>query len=249
MNQITVTGMVLAVTPVGEYDRRVVILTKERGKIAAFARGARKPGSALVGMTSPFSFGEFSVYEGRTSYTLMSASVSNYFAELRTDMEGAYYGFYFMDLANYYAKEGNNETELLKLLYQTLRALTNEKIPNRLVRCIYELKCVSIEGEAPQVFECMKCGDRERDKVFSVRKGGVLCRECTAGVPDGVSLLPSTLYSMQYIISLKTEKLYNFVVKEEVLIELENIVTEYIGTYIDRKFKSLEILETITAVS
>ena len=233
MNQITVTGMVLAVTPVGEYDRRVVILTKERGKVAAFARGSRKPSSALVGVTAPFSFGEFSIYEGRTSYTLMSASISNYFSELRSDME------------NYYAKEGNDETELLKLLYQTLRALRSAKLPNRLVRCIYELKCVSIGGEAPQVFECIKCADKERKKVFSVRKGGVLCTECMHEASDGVKLLPSTLYTMQYIISSKIERLYSFVVTREVLVELEMIVKKYLEEYVEKKFKSSEILEAI----
>lgn len=245
MNQITVTGMVLAVTPVGEYDRRVVILTRERGKLAAFARGARKPNSALVGATAPFSFGEFRVYEGRTSYTLMSASISNYFSELREDMEGAYYGFYFMELANYYAREANDETELLKLLYQTLRALVSPKIPNRLVRCIYELKSICINGEGPQVFECVKCGGREREKFFSVKGGGLVCEACISKVPDAVKLLPSTFYTLQYIVSSRVEKLYSFTVTEEVLDELAALVKEYRELHIEKKFKALEILETI----
>lgn len=245
MNQITLTGMVLSAAPVGEYDRRVVLLTKERGKISAFARGARKPNSALVGVTSPFTFGTFEVYEGRTSYTMMSASVSNYFEELRMDVEGAYYGFYFLDIANYYAREANDETALLKLLYQTLRAVSNPNIPNKLIRYIYELKAVSVNGEGPQVFSCVCCGDSERKQVFSVKRGGLVCSECAARAKDGRELLSSTLYALQYIVATPVEKLYTFVVKDEVLRELGEVVGAYMEEYVGRKFKSLEILETV----
>ena len=78
---VRVTGMVLEVSPVGETDRRVVLLTKERGKISAFARGARKQGSRLMAATNPFCFGEFVIYEGRNSYSLSEAVIANYFED------------------------------------------------------------------------------------------------------------------------------------------------------------------------
>lgn len=137
--------------PIGDYDRRVVLLTKERGKIAAFAKGARRQNSRFMAATNPFCFGEFKLYEGRTSYNIMEASISNYFETLREDFEAAYYGMYFMEIADYYTRENNDEKQMLKLVYQTMRALQHPGIPNELVRYIYETKAVVVNGEYPGI--------------------------------------------------------------------------------------------------
>lgn len=146
---IKLTGMVLRTVPIGEYDRRVVILTKERGKVSAFAKGARKPNSSLVASTSPFSFGEFRVYAGKSSYTIMDADISNYFEGFREDFDGACYGMYFLDVMDYYTRENNDEKAMLKLLYQSLRALQLPSLGKELVRCIFELKALVLDGEFP----------------------------------------------------------------------------------------------------
>ena len=84
-------------------------------------------------------------------------SITNYFQELRGDMEAAYYGFYFMEFAEYYTREYNDETQMLKLLYQTFRALTKKNISNAPVSythlCIVffvggiQLLCTGIVGQ------------------------------------------------------------------------------------------------------
>ena len=244
MNQsITVTGMVLSATPIGENDKRVVILTKEKGKISAFAKGARRQNSPLMGVTNPFAFGEFELYEGRTSYNIMQASISNYFMELSTDFEGAYYGFYFMEIADYFTKEYNDEREMLKLLYQSMRALASGKINRELVRYIYELKTLVINGEAPEVYRCANCGVSDRGMVFSSQNHGLICSECEGIAPDSIYVGGATLYTLQYIVSSTIEKLYTFTVSDEVLKELGTVLRQYTATHIDKNFKSLEILE------
>ena len=145
---ITVTGIILSSQPIGEYDRRIVLLTKEKGKISCFARGARRQGSTLMSAGS-FCFGTYRIYASRNSYVMVEAQVRNFFRTLAQDVEGALYGSYFLEVMDYVTRENNDETQLLILLYQSLRALEAENIDNRLVRAVFEIKTVMLEGEFP----------------------------------------------------------------------------------------------------
>lgn len=144
---VNLTGMILKATPVGEYDRRLVILTRERGKITAFARGAKRPGNQLMAVSRPFVFGQFHLFEGRESYSLQSAEISNYFTEIAQDVEAACYGSYFLEFADYYGRENVDGSEMLLLIYQSLRALLKPALPNSLVRVIFELRVMVVNGE------------------------------------------------------------------------------------------------------
>lgn len=144
---IKTVGMVLSAANAGEYDKRLVILTRERGKITAFARGAKRPGSLLRAASRPFSFGIFTVSETRDAYNLYSAEIENYFEELERDVENACYASYFVEFAGYYGREGLDGSEMLLLLYQSFRALLKSSLPNRLVQRVFELKIMAINGE------------------------------------------------------------------------------------------------------
>lgn len=249
--------MVLSAMPAADYDKRLVILTKELGKITAFAKGARRPNSALLACSQPFTFGKFSLYAGKTAYNLISVEISNYFGELRDDFEALCYAFYFCEFTDYMTKENNDEKNVLKLLYQSLRVLSKKMIDPKLVRAVFELKMMEYGGEAPQVFGCVKCekNTKEPNQIenqvlsaryyFSAECGGILCNSCIVYDKSAISINTSTLYTLQYIMSKEVEKLYSFKVTEEVLNELNRCVRSYLKRYIDHEFKSLEMLKTL----
>lgn len=246
---ITVQGVVLSAMPVGEYDKRIVLLTRERGKISAFAKGARRLNSPFMAAANPFVFGTFTLYEGRTSYNLNQVSVSHHFVELAGMQPGIYYGYYFLELADYFGREGTDEREMMNLLYVSIKALLNPHISDRLVRCIFELRTMTEQGLMPQLFQCASCQKEcteDEPSYFSQDMHGVLCHSCAMGVRGAARISGAALYAMRYIVRAPMGKLYTFAVKEEVLRELEHILHTYTAKNTDKRFKSLEILEIMS---
>jgi DNA repair protein RecO (recombination protein O) len=237
-----VTGMVISSMPVGEYDRRIVLLTKERGKISAFAKGARKMNSPLMGVTRAFVFGTFELYEGRTSYNIRQADIKKYFEEIITDLDAVCYACYFAEVADYYGREGLDASMIVNLLYISLNALAARKIPKQLIRYIYELKMIQMNGECPEFFSCHNCGSEQDLDTYSVINNGLYCKECKIQVKDGIHISESTVYTLQYIISSPLEKLYSFTVNEEVLTEMRMVMGRLCSQTFDKHMKSLEML-------
>ena len=174
--------------------------------------------------------------------------MQHHFVELATRQPGVYYGYYFLELADYFGKEGTDEKEMMNLLYVTIKAILNPHIEDRLVRCIYELRTMVIQGVMPQLFQCAGCGrelteEENGELFFSQDEHGILCADCSRMAMDRKRISEAALYAMRYIAVSPLAKLYTFTVRDDVLRELERHIYRYTELNTDKRFKSLEILE------
>lgn len=229
-----------------EYDRRVELLTRERGRISAFAQGARKVGSALSACTLPFTFGEFMVYEGKSSYMIKSGSIQKFFGDIAKDYDMTCYASYFAEMAQYFTRENIEASEEVLLLYMTLLAMQNGKVPFPLVRVIYEMRMMMIEGQGLELFECLRCHKTGTRAVY-FGAGGLVCADCAAKETELSRTYPlllgaDALYSLQYILSSPLERLYSFVVAPEVQNELEHFMKGYLGRFLPHHFKAADFI-------
>ena len=242
-------GIVISSMAVGDYDKRVVLLTKELGKIAAFARGARRSNSSLLASTRPFTLGIFTLYPGKDAYIVQSAEVNEYFEGLSNDMEAVTYGYYFLEIANYYTREGIDESPMINLLYVTIKALLNPNLNNQLVKLIFELRAIVIGGSYPELFHCVNCGQEIQEGIFSIQDHGTYCPECKKIPKNGIPLDAATTYALQYMIAAPINKLYTFTLSEKTMQTAAKVIEQCKKQYQDKTFHSLEILEQMVGVS
>lgn len=242
-DEIEVTGIVLSQMPVGEADRRIILLTKELGRISCFARGARKPTNHLVGATRPFLFGTFYLYPGKESYSLHKAEIKEYFDAFSSDMEASFYGCYFLELSSYFTRENTDCTKELSLVYYGLKALLNEKLDRRLTRFVFELRMLSINGLVPDFQVCPKCQKEYTQGFFKKSIMQCVCNDCeTEGV---YPLNKSALYAIRYVLSTELKKLFLFKVTDEVLKQFGDVTTLLYDRNVERLLPTRDMLFTM----
>ncbi len=239
---VEVTGLVSFSAPAGEYDRRLVLLTRELGRITVFAVGARRPTCPYIAACRTFTFAKFTLSQGRSAYRIKAAQIVESFDELSQDFDAVSYGTYLLELAGYFSEENVEMPDTVNLIYMSLKALLKPAIPNKLVRCVFELRILQINGEAPNVFECVYCGKPIKDGFFEIKKHGIACRECKLD-EYATYVSHAAAVSMQYILTAPITKLYTFSVTEDVLRTLCECMERYYRHYVGHKFKSLEMLD------
>jgi DNA repair protein RecO (recombination protein O) len=240
--ELIVRGIVLGTSLVGEYDKRLVLLTPELGKITVFANGARRPNSRFAAASQSFTMGRYTLREGHNAYNLSAVEIEESFLALSYDMEKMCYASYLCELTSYYTHDGVRAADELNLLYVSFRTLLEDRIPPKLVKSIFELKLMDIEGQGIHASDCVKCGSREGLHLIDAYSGGLICRACEKKAKRPRTISEGAIYTLRYILSASIDRLYTFQLSEEMYKEVSDVITLFVEEYVDRKFNSLNIL-------
>jgi len=217
-DQLTERGIVLSTSMLGEYDKRLVILTERLGRITVFANGARRKNSRFTAASQSFTMGSFTLRPGRDTYTLLSVEIIESFLDLTLDPDKYVTAAYVSELTEAMTRENLPGGDELNLLYVTYRKLLEGSLTPDAIRAAFIFKLMHVEGIAPGMEE-----------------------ESQLHVSDAAR------YAIQYIYSRTIGGTYSFRMSEPVAQELILLGEKLLEEHLERPIRSGEILKGMRA--
>src|SRR4051794_38220017 len=98
MPSYNATTLVLHRMDLGENDRVLTLFTREKGKLSAVAKGARRGGSRMSGATELFVQARMQLGVGRTFDIVTQCEIQRSFSGLRIDLQRLARATYFREL-------------------------------------------------------------------------------------------------------------------------------------------------------
>jgi DNA repair protein RecO (recombination protein O) len=168
----------------GEADRILHLYSRERGRVGAIAKGARKPRSRFGGRLEPFFRLDLMLHEGRSDLmTVTGVTTVDGYPRLRSDGAAIGAGARACDavLRLLDAAEPNPPAYHLLCRYLELLDAPGPRAARLEVALSFRLKLALAAGFAPELASCARCGEAENLAGFSGAAGGVVCGSCEAG--------------------------------------------------------------------
>jgi len=199
--RLKLAAVVLRAVDYGESDRVVLLFSRERGKVSAFARGARASRRRFGGALEPFTLlsAELRERPGAELLGLDSVAVERAFGGIRGDLARIACAGYAAELSRELVRDHEPHPDLFALLVSYLSALDEGPARPAALRA-FELGALRAAGFMPRLDACARCGAGLPPVPvrFDAEAGGVLCPDCTARAgPGSVSLSPATLRALR----------------------------------------------------
>jgi DNA repair protein RecO (recombination protein O) len=239
--------LVLRTYKLGEADRIVVFLTRDRGKKRGVAKGARRPRSRFMGALEPLTRGDVQYYE-RENRELVRI---NYVEPARSplslggDAALSYVG-YFAELIDEWAQEADPNETLFRLGASAVEALAMGAPVEPLAR-YFEYWLLRLQGVYPSLNACPDCGQSlEAGAAAVLRDRVLLCRPCAAGHPGAAAALSAE--AINFLRAARTATpgaVGDMALPVRAARELELAHRRLIASHLEKELKSARVLREL----
>ena len=231
-------AVVLRTHQLGEADRIVTMLGRNRGKIRAVAKGVRRTSSRFGSRLEPAMVVDLQCYEGRSLDVVQQAeSIGSYGAAIATDYSGFTAANVILETADRLTDEASLPQYLL--LIGALRALARQDHDSSLVLDSYLLRALSIAGWAPSFEDCAVTGAPGPHTAFVAQLGGMVADEVAPpGVPrltlETIELLGALLSGDWTVADAAGQRTRG---------QASGVIAAYVQWHLERGLKSLHHLD------
>jgi DNA repair protein RecO (recombination protein O) len=251
MPSYNASSLVLHRSDLGENDRLLTLFTREKGKLNAVAKGARRGVSRLSGATELFVLAKLQLAVGRSLDIVMQCEIEKSFTALRMDLQKLARATYFCELLDRFTgdRDAVSSPELFDLTVAALLLLERaSEYPDAVVHA-YELQLLSALGYAPVLDRCVACGNLVSGQGigFSPALGGLICTQDRSRVDDAVGVSRESVQMLRVLESGEPAEVLRLAPAAASAAEMAKALGRFVRSRSDRNLKSADFLDQIRA--
>lgn len=240
-----INAIVLKRINLGEADRIVTLLSRERGKLSAVVKGSRKPASKFSGAAEIISYGKYQIATGTNLDIVVQVDIRETFPKIHSNLIRIAYASYFAEAANRFTEEGEVSADLFDFLLSSLYLLERPNNPEIIAR-MFDLQLMKEVGYEPVLDRCLRCNNQITDQhKFSPSAGGMICRKCGYLPDDCFSLSPDAIDKMKRLITADAETVEQMHICRETLDQIARAMRWYMRFRTEYELKSLQFLQIL----
>ena len=240
-------ALILRTYKLGEADRIVVFLTRDRGKKRGVAKGARRQRSRFIGGLEPMTRAGVQYYEREQRELVrinfvepVSCPMAAAFGGEHRDLALGHIG-YFAELIDEWAPEAHADERLYRLGATVADALAAGAPVERLAR-YFEYWILRLQGVYPALTICPGCGAAfDGLAVMPPREHLFVCRRCAPG-SNGTTIGREALRFLKAAGAARPDGLASLVLPAAAERELETAHRRLLNLHLEKELKSARVL-------
>jgi DNA repair protein RecO (recombination protein O) len=245
------TAVVLKVGDLGEADKIVTFYSKQVGKLAGIAKGAKKSKKRFSNKLEIFSLLDI-LYDDRSRSGLVRIVEGELlipYISLRQNYDRYVGAALACELIYYWSRDYDADRNIFDLLIWTLQNIDKGK-SSRIVLIFFQIKLYTLLGYKLHLSGCIKCGIAEqagKPYVFHPGRHGLLCRNCSPSLMsrETVSLSMNTIKLLQHAQDLPMEKIERLRFSDASIQEALLLFKAYGQYLLQREIKAWNFMEEI----